>query len=70
MLAILERIIKDLGGSYLLADTDSMLFVASESGGLVPCPGGSHRMADGTSAIKAITWKQGPDPPGISIQNP
>jgi hypothetical protein len=58
MLAILERMIKDLGGSYLLTDTDSMFFVASKSGGLVPCPGGSHRMVDGSSAIKAITWKQ------------
>jgi hypothetical protein len=35
-----------------------MLFVASERGGLVPCPGGPHRMANGTPAIKAITWKQ------------
>jgi hypothetical protein len=58
MLAIMERMIKDLGGSYLLTDTDSMFFVASKSGGLVPCPGGSRRMDDGSSAIKAITWKQ------------
>ena len=37
MLSILERMAEDLGGTYLLTDTDSMLFVASEKGGLVPC---------------------------------
>jgi len=58
MLAILERMVRDLKGTYLLTDTDSMHFVAFKNGGLVPCPGGSHRMADGRSAIKAITWKQ------------
>ena len=58
MLAVLERMVKDLGGTYLLTDTDSMHFVASKNGGLVPCPGGSHRLADGTSAIEAITWRQ------------
>jgi DNA polymerase elongation subunit (family B) len=58
MLALLERMVKDLGGTYLLTDTDSMLFVASKRGGLVPCPGGQHKSANGTPAIKAITWKQ------------
>ncbi len=42
----------------MLTDTDSMLFVASKRGRLVPCPGGTYRMAKGTPAIKAITWKQ------------
>ncbi len=58
MLAVLERLAKQKRGTYLLTDTDSMLFVASENGGLVPCPGGQHRLADGTPAVKAITWKQ------------
>jgi hypothetical protein len=58
MLALLERMVKDLGGTYLLTDTDSMLFVASQRGGLVPCPGGEYKLANGTAAIKAITWKQ------------
>jgi DNA polymerase elongation subunit (family B) len=58
MLAVLERIVNDLGGTYLLTDTDSMHFVASKSGELVPCPGGPHRMRTGAPAIKAITWKQ------------
>jgi hypothetical protein len=58
MLALLERMVKDLGGTYLLTDTDSMLFVASQRGGLVPCPGGVYKLPNGTAAIKAIAWKQ------------
>ncbi len=58
VLAILERMVEDLGGTYLLTDTDSMHFVASQDGGLIPCPGGTHRLKNGTPAIKAITWKQ------------
>jgi len=58
MLAILERLVQAQRGAYLLTDTDSMLFVASKNGELVPCPGGPHKMADGTPAIKAMTWKQ------------
>jgi hypothetical protein len=58
MLAILERMVKDLGGTYLLTDTDSMLFIASKRGGLVPCAGGPHRTKQGAPAIKTISWKQ------------
>jgi len=58
MLAMLERMAGDLGGTYLLTDTDSMLFVASEDSGLVPCPGGQHKMHDGTPAVRALTWKE------------
>jgi hypothetical protein len=58
MLAVLQRLIEDQHGTYLLTDTDSMLFVASKKGGLTPCAGGQHKMSDGTPAVKAITWKQ------------
>lgn len=58
MLTILECLVEKLGGTYLLTDTDSMFFVASKTGGLIPCPGGTHRMPDGTPAVRAITWKQ------------
>ena len=58
MLAILERMAMELGGTYLLTDTDSMFFVASEKGGLYPCPGGHYKLKNGTPAVKAITWKQ------------
>jgi hypothetical protein len=58
MLAILEKFMEDLGGSYLLTDTDSMFFVASDKGGLIPCSGGRHKLPDGTVAVKAITLGQ------------
>lgn len=57
MLAILETMVREKSGSYLLTDTDSMLFVASERGGLIHCPGGKHKLQDGSPAIKAISWR-------------
>jgi len=58
MLAILEKLVQEKQGSYMLTDTDSMLFVASEHGNLVPCAGGKHNVPDGTPAIKAISWAE------------
>ncbi len=58
MLALLERCVTDLGGTYAFCDTDSMAIVASPDGGLVPCPGGQERMADGSAAIRALSWPQ------------
>jgi hypothetical protein len=57
MLAILERMATDLGATYLLTDTDSMFFIASEKGGLYPCPGGQYKLNGGAPAVKAITWR-------------
>ncbi len=56
MLAMLERCITDMGGTYALCDTDSMAPVATEHGGLVPCEGGTERLPDGTPAIRALSW--------------
>jgi hypothetical protein len=58
MLAILEQMVESRGGTYLLTDTDSIFFVASEKGGLVPCPGGRDKLPDGTPAVKTIKWDQ------------
>ena len=55
---MLEKMVTDAGGTYLMCDTDSMAIVASEQGGLVPCKGGPYRMPDGTEAIKALSWKE------------
>jgi hypothetical protein len=38
---MLEKMVKDAGGSYLMCDTDSMAIVASEHGGTVSCNGGN-----------------------------
>jgi len=58
LLAMLERCVADAGGSYLFCDTDSLCIVSNEFGGLVPCPGGNHKLHDVEEAVKAISWKQ------------
>ncbi len=57
MLALLERCVTDLGGTYAMEDTDSMAIVATQRGGLIECEGGTHRK-NGTPAIKALSWPQ------------
>ena len=58
MLGMLERSVTDLGGTWAFCDTDSMAIVANEHGGLIPCPGGSERLGDGTQAVSALTTAQ------------
>jgi hypothetical protein len=58
MLALLERCVTDAGGTYAMCDTDSMAVVASETGGLVSCPGGTAQLAAGHDAVRALTWAQ------------
>jgi hypothetical protein len=57
MLAILERCVTDLSGTYAMEDTDSMAIVATKRGGLIECPGGRYRK-NGKAAIKALKWAQ------------
>ena len=45
LLAMLERMVTDAGGTYLMCDTDSMAIVSSEKGEFVRCKGGTHRTA-------------------------
>src|SRR5205814_3952036 len=54
MLALLEHSVTSFGGTYAMEDTDSMAIVATEHGGLVPCPGGQHRMEDDRDAVVAL----------------
>ncbi|MBA3274583.1 MAG: hypothetical protein H0T72_02220, partial [Chloroflexia bacterium] len=56
VLALIERMVRDAGGTHAFCDTDSMAIVASEHGGLVPCLGGEHRLTDGRAAIRALSW--------------
>jgi len=58
MLALLENAVRELGGTYAMEDTDSMAIVATEDGGLVPCPGGLYRTKNRREAVKALSWKQ------------
>ncbi|HEY1654244.1 MAG TPA: hypothetical protein VGF86_03935, partial [Candidatus Tumulicola sp.] len=57
MLALLERCVTDLGGTYAMEDTDSMAIVATKAGGLIECPGGTYSK-DGNRAIKALGWEE------------
>lgn len=58
MLAMLEHRVTSMGGTYAMEDTDSMAIVATRLGGLVPCPGGSHRTRGGQAAVKALSWSE------------
>jgi hypothetical protein len=51
LLAMIERCVRDAGGTYLCCDTDSLIIVASENGGEIQMP-------DGNSPIKALSWKK------------
>jgi hypothetical protein len=55
LLGILEKEVSRAEGSFLMTDTDSMAIIANAHGGLVPCPGGPHRMPDGREAVKALS---------------
>ncbi len=58
LLAMAERLIEDAGGCHVLIDTDSIAVVSSKDGGLVPCPGGPHRLTDGREAVRALSWEE------------
>jgi hypothetical protein len=58
MLGLLEHCVLELGGTYVMEDTDSMAVVATEHGGLIPCPGGPFEISDGRKAVKALSWQQ------------
>lgn len=51
LLAMIERCVRDAGGTYLCCDTDALIIVASKGGGTV-------KMPDGASTIKALSWSE------------
>jgi hypothetical protein len=58
MLALAERCVTDVGGHYAFCDTDSIAAVATETGGIVPCEGGTLRTPDHQPGIRALSWAQ------------
>ncbi|MHB8487393.1 MAG: hypothetical protein ACYDCM_16895 [Candidatus Acidiferrales bacterium] len=56
MLALLEHSVTELGGTYVMEDTDSMAIVATENGNKVPCPGGPLRTEHDGTVVKALSW--------------
>ena len=55
MLALVERLVGDEGGSYVYCDTDAMAIVATKTGATIACPGGHHTHRD-QPAVKALSW--------------
>lgn len=49
LLAMIERCVRDAGGTYLCCDTDALIIVASKAGGTV-------QMSDGAAPVKALSW--------------
>ncbi|PYX51974.1 MAG: hypothetical protein DMG76_30560 [Acidobacteria bacterium] len=61
--AMLERMVRDMGGQIAAMDTDSAMIVSTQDGGLVPCAGGPHRLANyqagsGNAAIRALSFAE------------
>ncbi len=61
--AMLERSVRDMGGQIAAMDTDSAMIVSTKDGGLVPCAGGPHELANyqagsGNAAIRALSWAE------------
>jgi hypothetical protein len=61
--AMLERMVRDVGGQIAAMDTDSAIIVSTKDGGLVPCAGGPHRLANyqagsGNAAIRALSFAE------------
>jgi hypothetical protein len=50
MLALLERLVSDAGGSYAFCDTDSMAIVSTQKGGPVSCQDAER------DTIRALPW--------------
>jgi hypothetical protein len=51
LLAMIERCVRDAGGTYLCCDTDALTIVSNEHGGAVPMP-------DDASPVKALSWRK------------
>jgi hypothetical protein len=51
LLAMIERCVRDAGGTYLCCDTDALTIVASKTGGAIQMPAGAL-------PIKALSWKE------------
>jgi len=56
MLALLERLVTDQGGSYAFCDTDAIAIIAQPYGGLITCAGGPYRDVHGSECVRALSW--------------
>jgi hypothetical protein len=56
LLAMMQYAVERDGGKVAYMDTDSAFVPSTKTGGLIPCPNGPLRLADGTAAIRALSW--------------
>jgi hypothetical protein len=56
LLALLERLVLDAGGTYAFCDTDSMSIVATRTGGSVKCEDGIPLSHGGRKTVRALSW--------------
>ncbi len=58
LLAVLERLVADAGGSYAICDTDSMAIIASESGIIPGNSGNNSPENNGKLPVRALSWAE------------
>ncbi len=58
LLAMMERMVRDAGGTWALMDTDSIQLVSTRGGGFVDCPGGPHQSPNGRQAVRALSHSE------------
>jgi len=58
LLSVAEWLVHDAGGEVAYCDTDSLMIIAAERGGFVPCEFGQYRLADERRAVRALSWAQ------------
>ena len=61
--AMLEQVVRDMGGQIAAIDTDSGMIVSTKDGGLVPCAAGPHRLKNyqegsGNAAVWALSFAE------------
>ncbi|MDQ3690968.1 MAG: hypothetical protein M3406_13235 [Chloroflexota bacterium] len=71
LLSIAQVDVEARGGTFLACDTDSLLVVASPTGGMAACPGGPLRLEDSRAAICVLSDAELDDVlAGIETLNP
>ncbi|HYK94349.1 MAG TPA: hypothetical protein VE011_00560 [Candidatus Dormibacteraeota bacterium] len=58
LLALAQADVEARGGTYVAYDTDSLIVVASETGGFIACPEGIERLPDGRAAVRALSYAE------------
>jgi hypothetical protein len=58
MIALLVRLVGESGGTVVWIDTDGACIVATESGRLIPCPGGRYRDDRGRDCVRALSYDE------------